>query len=244
MVDQETGSLLVEEPYGPPDSLYVGFTELLGSGHSLGCARLVEALSIRNRSKQELAGVPYVRVSGYYHNSLVEGPGRRTSVLFAGCDLACKGCWVPQLRSAADGSLIDVDSLADLLLDPRYKRNGVSILGGEPFLQQDGLLALVRALCERGCRHILVYTGHTYEGLLVRARREPAIGAILDEIDMLIDGPYVETLAANAGPWTGSRNQRVIDMRATRCAHRVVTASRNPASSAKQNVTRPEEDDN
>ena len=244
VIDQETGTLLVEESCKPPDSLYAGLTELLGSSQNVGCARPVETLPVRNRSEQELAGIPYVRVSGYYHNSLIEGPGRRTSVLFNGCDLACKGCWVPQLHSAADGSLIDVDSLADLLLDPRYKRDGVSILGGEPFLQPDGLLALVQALRTRNCPHILVYTGHTYEGLLLRAIWEPAIGVILDEIDALIDGPYVEGLTANAGSWTGSRNQRVIDMRSTRRAHRVVTASREPASSAKRNAICHEEDDN
>lgn len=131
-IDQETGTLLVEESHELPDSLLAGLTELLGPCQSLGCARPVETLPVRNWSKQELAGVPYVRVSGYYHNSLVEGPGRRTSVLFSGCDLRCKGCWVPQLHSAADGASIDVDSLADLMLDHRYKRDGVSILGGEP----------------------------------------------------------------------------------------------------------------
>jgi anaerobic ribonucleoside-triphosphate reductase activating protein len=95
-------------------------------------------------------------------------------------------------------------------MDRAHPRDGVSILGGEPFAQPDGLLALVRALRARGCPHLLCYSGHTYGGLRRRARRQPAVGAVLDAIDMLIDGPYVERLATGAGPWTGSGNQRVL----------------------------------
>ena len=68
----------------------------------------------------------------------------------------------------------------------------------------------------------MCYSGYTYERLRRMAKREPAIDAILDEINVLIDGPYVQALAESAGPWTGSGNQRVIDLVATRRAGRVV----------------------
>lgn len=110
--------------------------------------------------------------------------------------------------------MVPVNHLADALLDPAYPRDGVSILGGEPFQQPDGLLALVRALRARGCPHILCYSGFTYEALRRRAARRPAIGAVLDAIHMLVDGPYVEALAGDAGPWTGSGNQRVLALTA------------------------------
>ena len=113
-------------------------------------------------------------------------------------------------------------SLAELLLDPRYARDGIPILGCEPFRQPDGLLALVHALRTRGCQHILVYSGYTYERLRRMGNHTPAIGMILDEIDILVDGPYIARLAATAGPWTGSGNQRVIDLVATRQAGLVV----------------------
>ena len=100
-------------------------------------------------------------------------------------------------------------------------RDGVTVLGGEPFLQPEGLLALVRALRARGCRHILAYSGYTYERLRRMAERQPAIGAVLDEIEVLVDGPYVQALADSAGPWTGSGNQRVINMVTTRRTARV-----------------------
>jgi len=77
-----------------------------------------------------------------------------------------------------------------------------------------GLLALVQALRARNCPHILVYSGYTYERLRRMEKRQPAIGAVLDSIDILVDGPYVERLAAGDGPWTGSGNQRVLVLEA------------------------------
>lgn len=203
--------------------LLAELTKLVGSSNGLVCARPLEVLSPPKASVSELVSQPCIRVWGYYHNSLIEGPGRRTSVLLAGCDSTCKGCAVPYLQPMTAGSLIPVGSLADVLLDPAYPRNGVSILGGEPFIQPDGLLALVHVRRERGCCHILVYAGCTFESLLARARRQPAIAAILGEIVMLIDGPYVEALAERAGPWTGSGNQQVIHLRATRRVGKLVT---------------------
>jgi anaerobic ribonucleoside-triphosphate reductase activating protein len=173
-----------------------------------------------------------VRVAGYYHHSLVEGPGRRSSVLLAGCDLACPGCWVPNLHPSGAGSLVPVDIMAAALLDPAHERDGVSILGGEPMLQPEGLLALVRALRSGGCPHIVCYSGRTYEALLRRARLSPAIAHVLDEIEVLIDGPYVAALAERPGPWTGSENQRVIDLAATRRAGHVVLLDERRATAA------------
>ena len=107
-------------------------------------------------------------------------------------------------------------------LDPASHRDGISILGGEPFAQVEGLLALVRAIQLRDCPHILCYSGYTYEALRKQARYHPEIDAVLDSTDVLIDGPYVEALANTAGPWTGSGNQRVIDLPATRQASHVI----------------------
>jgi len=103
--------------------------------------------------------------------------------------------------------------VADALLDPSFERDGVTILGGEPFAQPDALLALVEALRTRGCDHILCYSGFTYDELRRRAQEFPAIGRVLDEIDMLIDGTYVSALADGRGPWTGSANQRVLTLK-------------------------------
>lgn len=126
------------------------------------------------------------------------------------------GCITPDSWDKADSCLVVADQLAVALLDPAHRRDGVSILGGEPFAQPGGLLPLVRALRGRTCAHLLCYSGYTYERLQRMATALPAIGSVLDEIDVLIDGPFVATLAAGAGPWTGSGNQRIIDLAAIR----------------------------
>lgn len=216
LLDKETRNLMLESSDRFPGELLREVTDLIGSGRVLGCAKPLELLPPPPVTERGIADAVSVRVHGYYHNSLIEGPGRRSCVLLSGCDLGCRGCWVPHLHPTSSGSLVPADQLAEALLDARYQRDGVSILGGEAFLQPAGLLALVLALRECACPHILVYTGHRYEDLLARAQPEPEVGAVLDSIDMLIDGPYIEALAASAGPWTGSGNQRVLDMAAMR----------------------------
>jgi anaerobic ribonucleoside-triphosphate reductase activating protein len=89
-------------------------------------------------------------------------------------------------------------------------------------VQSEGLWALIQVLRARGCPHILVYSGYTYERLRRMAERHPAIGTILESVDVLIDGPFVSARADRGGPWTGSGNQRVIDLGATRRAGHVV----------------------
>ena len=112
-----------------------------------------------------------------------------------------------------------------MLLDSNFERDGVTILGGEPFAQIDGLLALIKILRENGCPHIVCYSGYTLEVLREKAINHSEIGSVLGEIDILIDGAYVESLAFGAGLWTGSGNQRVIDMRLTRERNEIVLYS-------------------
>ncbi|HZU12132.1 MAG TPA: 4Fe-4S single cluster domain-containing protein [Chloroflexota bacterium] len=222
IVDELTNQILLEGPDHVPGEVVALLTALLGPAQELGCARPLGLLSPPAATAEEIAASPCVRIAGYYHNSLVEGPGRRSSVLFQSCPLGCSQCWVPQLHSSDAGALVPVDRLAAVLLDPAYERDGVSIAGGEPFVQPEGLWALIQVLRARGCVHILVYSGYTYERLQRMAGQQPAIGAILDEVNVLVDGPYVRTLADRGGPWTGSGNQRVIDLVATRRAGRVI----------------------
>lgn len=213
ILDPTTGDLLVEGLTAEEAPALAG--DLLPGAQEVGCAWPLTVLPPPEATPLEISESVCVRVAGHYHNSLVEGPGRRSSLLVAGCDLGCRGCWVPFLHPSDAGTLVPIDRLADVLLDPAYERDGVSILGGEPMQQPKGVLALVRALRARGCPHILVYSGYTYERLRRMAKREPMIAALMDAIDVLIDGPYVPRLAHSAGPWTGSANQRVLMLRGT-----------------------------
>lgn len=221
LIDETSGAMLLECSHLSAEVL-AEMTALAGEGRECGCARPVEVIPPPVALKEEQAASISVRIAGYYHNSLMEGPGRRSSALFQFCPLACKGCWVPHLHSSNGGELVAVSTLAAKLLDPTFERDGVSILGGESFAQAEGLLALVKELRRRGCQHILCYSGYTFETLMEKAKQQTAIGEVLNDIDMLIDGAYVEALADRAGAWTGSGNQRVIDMRETRRTGQIV----------------------
>jgi len=117
-------------------------------------------------------------------------------------------CYVPETHDPAGGVALGVADVVAALLHPAGEpRDGITVLGGEPFFQPQGLAALLRALKRRGI-HTVVYTGYTLETL---ARRdEPAVHEALRLTDLLIDGPFIQSLAAGAGRWRGSRNQRVI----------------------------------
>lgn len=221
IVDTAQGALVVEDNAHLNLDAVANLTEQFGAAQPIACARPLELITPQPASAEELATDVCVRVGGFYHNSLTEGPGRRSSVLFQFCPLKCKGCYVPHLHDAAGGVVISARRLAGLLLDQNFRRDGVTVLGGEPFAQADGLLALVRELRSKNCPHIVCYSGFTLETLNEKAVRQPAISAVLDEIDVLIDGAYVESLASSAGLWTGSSNQRVIDVRATKQNERV-----------------------
>ena len=225
IVDTAQGALAVEDNADLNLDALARLAEQFGAAQPIACARPLEILTPQPASAEELATDVCVRVNGLYHNSLTEGPGRRSSVLFQFCPLKCKGCYVPHLHDAAGGVSISVKRLADLLLDEMHERDGVTILGGEPFAQPEGLLALVKELRSKNCPHIVCYSGYTLEVLREKATEKPEITAVLDEIDVLIDGAYVEALAYGAGLWTGSGNQRVIDLRATERVNQVVLYS-------------------
>lgn len=225
IVDDLRGEILVEDNQDFRADGLVVLQKTLGETQEVACARPLEIIKPLADSINTATEDSSVRIAGIYHNSLTEGPGRRSSVLFQYCPLNCKNCYIPQLHSSEAGELISVEKLADLLLDQKYERDGVSLLGGEPFAQAEGLFALVRALRKRNCPHIVCYSGYTLEHLREKSIEKSSIAEILGEIDILIDGAYIESFAGEAGLWTGSGNQRVIDMAATELNKRITLYS-------------------
>lgn len=209
ILDPATGQLVAEGLAAEEAMTLAG--DLLPPGRELACAR-----SLAGALPPATASSPgtMLQVASIYHGSVIEGPGRRSVLQLQGCPIHCPGCYVPETHDPTGGVMLGVGDVAAALLHPSGEpRDGVTILGGEAFAQSAGLLALVRSLRARRCGHILCYSGYTYEALRRRAERQPAIAAVLAEIDILIDGPFVAALANGAGPWTGSANQRVLMLR-------------------------------
>lgn len=142
-----------------------------------------------------------------YHNSVVDGPGRRSVVSVSGCSLRCKGCSVPQTHNRDNGQLIPISSIVDEVITRREEHDGVTILGGEPFDQPESVAELVSRLKDQRL-HVTIYSGFTMEQLI--QRKLPAIEYILTHIDLLIDGPFISEMREGAGEYRGSRNQRLI----------------------------------
>lgn len=161
-----------------------------------------------------------LRLYGTVEDSIVDGPGLRYSIFVQGCAHACPGCHNPESQPYEGGEVRPiVDIYDEIRANPLL--HAVTFSGGEPFDQAEGLAALARMLKAAGF-DIWAYSGYLYEDLLKMSDAEPGIGDLLDAIDVLVDGPFVESLKSLELNWKGSSNQRVIDMAKTRAAGTIV----------------------
>ncbi|HEY9647985.1 MAG TPA: 4Fe-4S single cluster domain-containing protein [Chroococcidiopsis sp.] len=149
----------------------------------------------------------YLNIMGYVDESEVNGPGCRAVIWVQGCLRECEDCFNPNSWSFEINQLIAVDTLVEKILsNPRNQ--GVTFSGGEPFWQAPALTTLARAVKAHGLS-VMSFSGFTLEQL--RSQYAPAgAQSLLDELDILIDGPYVKSQAINSpeSP-VSSSNQRV-----------------------------------
>lgn len=134
-----------------------------------------------------------------------EGPGARFALWVQGCSLRCPGCCNPHLFEAEGGSLVSVSDLLAEVAEVRTSIEGVTLLGGEPFEQADGLAAFAAGIRALGLS-VLAFSGYRLEEL--RARRDPEIEALLVATDVLVDGRYEPARPETTRLWAGSTNQR------------------------------------
>jgi anaerobic ribonucleoside-triphosphate reductase activating protein len=149
----------------------------------------------------------YLNIMGYVDESEVNGPGSRAVVWVQGCSRECPGCFNPASWAFEVNQLIAVDELAQKILsNPRNE--GVTFSGGEPLWQATALAQLAQRLKAAGL-NIMSFTGFTLEELR-SAKAPPGAQDLLAVLDILVDGPYVESLAINSpDSLVSSRNQRV-----------------------------------
>ena len=121
-----------------------------------------------------------IRVLDIIEDTMVDGPGFRTSIYCAGCRHACKGCHNPQSWDFKGGREMTTDELMRIIIADPYAN--VTFSGGDPMYQCDGFAELARAIHAQTNKDIWCYTGFTYEQLITRAQRE-----LLYELDVLVD---------------------------------------------------------
>lgn len=162
-----------------------------------------------------------LRVAGIVKESVVDGPGFRYVIFAQGCTHCCKGCHNPDTHDLGGGYLVDADILVEDIKQNRYI-DGVTFSGGEPFLQAEAFLHIAERLKEAEA-NIVCYTGFTFEELL--QKKEQSIHRLLENIDLLIDGPYIERLKDLSLPFRGSSNQRIIDVQRSMMIQKIVFAA-------------------
>lgn len=155
-----------------------------------------------------------LRIAGTVRNSIVDGPGIRYVIFTQGCPHHCPGCHNPQTHDFGGGYEADPEEiLAEIRSDPLI--SGVTLSGGEPFMQAEALLPIAEAVKAQG-KHLMIYTGFLYEELLKRQEADPAVCRLLTLADVLVDGPFLQERRDLTLPYCGSDNQRVIDLGKTR----------------------------
>lgn len=146
-----------------------------------------------------------MRILDIIEGTSVDGPGLRTAIYFAGCRHECPGCHNPQSWPMDAGYEISADRLIEIVEEAGAD---VTLTGGDPVYQAADIIPFCRELKRRG-RNVWLYTGFRYEELMAgKASKE-----LLDYIDVVVDGPFVESLRDTSLLFRGSSNQRLVDVR-------------------------------
>ena len=149
-------------------------------------------------------------------DTTVDGPGFRTAIYAAGCPNHCPGCHNPESWDIHRGSMMQTEEIVERILADEFA--DVTFSGGDPMFQPEGFTELAEAIKARSSKNIWCYTGYTFEALL----RNPAQRQLLEQIDVLVDGRFEQSLRDESLLFRGSSNQRLIDVPASLRANRVV----------------------
>jgi anaerobic ribonucleoside-triphosphate reductase activating protein len=139
-------------------------------------------------------------------DSIVDGTGLRSVIWFQGCTHNCPGCQNPQTHSFKGGFEIDIDDIINEILS-NSMQTGVTLSGGDPFFQYEGVTEITKILKEQNI-NIWCYTGFKFEELI----KKQEYNNLLQYINVLVDGPYIESLKSYDLKFKGSSNQRIIDV--------------------------------
>ena len=156
-------------------------------------------------------------LAGIVEDSIVDGPGIRCTVFAQGCPHRCPGCHNPETWDFGCGTPMEETRILDIVRSNPLCR-GVTFSGGEPFAQAEGFARLARLLKDRGYE-VASYSGYTFEQL---RSGTPAQQELLGLIDILIDGPFLLEQRSLEIAFRGSRNQRILDAKASLSAGQAV----------------------
>jgi len=158
-----------------------------------------------------------MRICGEIKHSFVNGPGCRFVIFFQGCPHNCPGCHNPETHDVNGGVIISTEEVIERIRKAKHL-DGITLSGGDPFLQPEASKEIAEAAHSLGL-NVWAYTGWTYEGLQALG---PSVRDALRSVDVLVDGPFIESERDDNTIWRGSRNQRLVDVhKSTQAGHYV-----------------------
>ena len=148
-----------------------------------------------------------LRLSGIINESIVDGPGLRFVIFSQGCPHHCDGCHNPQTFDPNGGYEEDIDEiLKKIKSNPLLQ--GVTFSGGEPFMQAKVFSELAEKIHAMNL-NVMSYTGYLFEDQL----KKTDFKKLLQNVDILVDGPFIKEKKNLMLKFKGSENQRIIDVK-------------------------------
>ncbi|MFT9388730.1 MAG: anaerobic ribonucleoside-triphosphate reductase activating protein [Leuconostoc sp.] len=184
--------------------------------------KLANGITVPDRQEWQSDDLSENYVADYKPFTMVDGPGVRCAIYLSGCKFLCPGCYNVVAQNFHYGSPYTQTLEDQIIADLRQPYvQGLTLLGGEPFLNTAVALKLTRRVrAEFGTtKDIWSWTGYTWEEL---AEETPDKQALLNELDVLVDGRFVQTLMDLSLRFRGSSNQKMIDVPSSLAAHEIV----------------------
>ena len=144
-------------------------------------------------------------------DSIVDGEGIRSVIWFQGCSHNCPGCHNPETHDFKAGVEVSLKEMKAQIDELEYQ-SGVTFSGGDPMMQVEALYELAKYVHEIGM-NVWVYTGYTFEELMILAEKNEMYMKALEQIDVLVDGKFVMDLKSFDVQFRGSSNQRILDVK-------------------------------
>lgn len=161
-----------------------------------------------------------IRLAGILEESIVDGPGIRFVIFTQGCPHHCQGCHNPETHDASGGYLEDTNNLISKFKNYPYM-SGLTISGGEPFVQSAEVLELVQGFKNiYSNKNIMIFTGYKIEELI--SKNDSSINEVLELSDYLVDGRFILSLRDISLHFKGSTNQRIIDLKESKKVNKIV----------------------
>ncbi|MBV7389315.1 anaerobic ribonucleoside-triphosphate reductase activating protein [Enterococcus alishanensis] len=161
-------------------------------------------------------------IADYKSFNFVDGEGVRNSLYLSGCPFACEGCFNVAAQNFRYGKPYTKELEDQIIADTSHDYvQGITLLGGEPFLNTQVALSLVNRMKEEfgDDKDIWSWSGYTFEELLLESDDKLEL---LNKIDVLVDGRFMEDQKNLMLQFRGSSNQRIIDVKKSLAEGRVV----------------------